>query len=514
MKVTTAAEMRLMDEKTIKECGLPGVVLMESAGRGAAVLARERFGDPSGRRLAIVAGRGNNGGDGLVMARVFAGWGAEVRVFLLGSRDRVGGDARINLDVALKMGLEVVEILKEADLARMDLAAADLVVDAILGTGLSAEVEGLYRAAIERINAAGRPVVAVDLPSGVDADTGRILGAAVRADLTVTFGFPKVGHFLPPGEARVGRLEVVDIGIPPHVVAEVGPKIELLVEDSLKGLLPPRPVDSHKGRYGHVLIVAGSTGKTGAAALAALAAARSGAGLVTLAVPASLNVILEQKVTEVMTEPLPEAEPGFLAPQAAERVLELCEGKNVLAVGPGLSTRPGAARTVQDLVVSSDLPLVLDADGLNALAGSTELLKKVRHGAVLTPHPGEMARLTGQTAAAIQADRLAAASGFAAAHGVFLVLKGYRTAIGAPDGRLFLNTTGGPHLASGGMGDLLTGMVAGLAAQGLTLLDAARLAVYVHGLAADEAARAKGGVGLLASDVLSWLPGLWGRFTA
>ena len=481
MKLATAAEMRLMDEKTITECGLPGVALMESAGRGAAVLARERFGDPSGRRVMVVAGRGNNGGDGLVMARVFAGWGAEVRVFLLGNRDRVGGDAKINLDVALKMGLEVVEIVREADLARMDLAAADLVVDAILGTGLASEVQGLYRAAIERINAAGRPVVAVDLPSGVDADTGRILGAAVRADLTVTFGFPKV---------------------------------ELLVEDGLKGLLPRRPADSHKGRYGHVLIVAGSTGKTGAAALAALAAARSGAGLVTLAVPASLNVILEQKVTEVMTEPLPEAEPGFLAPQAAERVLELCQGKNALAVGPGLSTRPGAKQTVQDLVVSSDLPLILDADGLNALAGSTDLLKKVRQGAVLTPHPGEMARLTGQSAADIQADRLAAASSFASAHGVFLVLKGYRTAIGAPDGRIFVNATGGPHLASGGMGDLLTGMIAGLVAQGLSLLDAARLAVYVHGLAADEAARAKGSVGLLASDVLSWLPGLWGRFTA
>lgn len=512
MKFCTAAEMRRLDEKTIFECGLPGVVLMENAGRGAAVLTREHFGDLAGRNVAIVCGRGNNGGDGYVMARIFHGWGAFVRIFLLSDPERVGGDARINLDVVLKMGLEIIEIREESHLDRFDLTGVELAVDAILGTGLNSEVRGLYRGVIERLNQAGMPIVAVDVPSGLDSDTGRILGVAVRADLTVTFGLPKAGLLLPPGENQAGRLEVVDIGIPPHVLAEADPGKELLLEDNLKGLLSPRARDGHKGHYGHVLVVAGSTGKTGAAVLTALAAARSGAGLTTLAVPAGLNSIVEEKVTEVMTEPLPESEPGFLAAEALDRVLELAEGKSVLALGPGLSTRPGAVALVTALVEKAELPLVIDADGLNALAGTPDILKKARREVILTPHPGEMSRLTGLSTAEIQADRLGAAGDFAQAHSVVLALKGYRTVVAAPDGRLFLNTTGGPHMASGGMGDVLTGIAAGLVSQGLSPLDAARLGVFVHGLAADQAAAAESQVGLLASDLTARLPRLWKRF--
>ncbi|MBW2060447.1 MAG: NAD(P)H-hydrate dehydratase [Deltaproteobacteria bacterium] len=514
MQFVTAAEMRRIDEKTIKECGLPGAVLMENAGRGAAVLAQEHFGRLAGREVAVISGRGNNGGDGFVMARVFHGWGARVRVYLLGRRDQVTGEAQTNLEIVFRMNLEVIEVQEESDLDRIDLSGVDLIVDAILGTGLNAEVRGIYREVIHRINGAGRTVVAVDVPSGLDSDTGGIWGAGVRADLTVTFGLPKAGLFLPPGEEFVGQLEVVDIGIPPHVLAEIGPASELLLEDTLKGLLKPRARDGHKGHYGHVLIVAGSTGKTGAAAMAGLAAARSGAGLTTLAVPQSLNAILEQKVTEVMTEPLPEAEPGFLAPQALDRVLELAEGKSALALGPGLSARPGAIEVVRGLVEHCELPLVIDADGLNALTGAVNLLKKARREVTLTPHPGEMSRLAGLSVSQIQASRLKTAVDFSKTHGVILVLKGYRTVIGAPDGRVFLNTTGGPHMASGGMGDILTGIVVGLISQGLSVLDASRLGVFVHGLAADEAAAAKGSVGLLASDLLAWLPGLWSRFIA
>jgi NAD(P)H-hydrate epimerase len=364
MKFCTAEEMRRLDRKAIEECGLPGVVLMENAGRGAAVLAREHFGDLRNRSVAVVCGRGNNGGDGFVMARVFHGWGARVRVFLLADRQRVGGDARINLDVALKMGLEIVEIPDESRLDRLDLAGADLVVDAIFGTGLGSEVRGLQREAIEAVNRSGLPVAAVDIPSGVDSDTGQIRGAAVRADLTVTFGLPKTGLLLPPGEVLAGRLQVVDIGIPPHVLAEADPGKELLLENELAGLLPRRARDMHKGRFGHVLVVAGSTGKTGAAALAATAAARAGAGLVTLAVPASLNPILETKVTEAMTEPLPEALPGFLGQAALERILHLAEGKSVLVLGPGLSTHEETVALVAGLLERVELPLVIDADGL------------------------------------------------------------------------------------------------------------------------------------------------------
>ncbi|MFH1091395.1 MAG: NAD(P)H-hydrate dehydratase [Pseudomonadota bacterium] len=511
MKFCTAAEMRRLDEKAILECGLPGVVLMENAGRGAAALVRRHFGDLAGKRVTVVAGRGNNGGDGYVMGRIFHGWGARVLIYILGLREQIKGDARINLDVVLKMGLEVVEIKDETRLDLLNLDGSDLIIDAVLGTGLTSEVRGLYREAIGRINDSGIRVVAVDVPSGVDSDTGRIMGLAVKADLTVTFGLPKAGLLLPPGEELAGKLEVVDIGLPPHVLAEADPRKELLLEQDLR-LLKPRHRSGHKGHYGHVLIVAGSTGKTGAAAMCAEAAARTGAGLVTLAVPASLNPILEEKVTEAMTEPLPEELPGFLGPKALDRLLALAEGKSVLALGPGLGQTEGVIFVVRSLVEKCELPLVIDADGLNALAGRPELLKKVRRQAALTPHPGEMSRLSGQSTAEIVADRLGSAGSFAQAFGLVLVLKGYRTVVAAPDGRIFLNTTGGPYMASGGMGDVLTGLIAGLVSQGLNLLDASRLGVFVHGLAADETAAETGPFGLLASDLLPRLPALWARF--
>ena len=513
MQFCSAAEMRLLDKKTIEECGIPGVVLMENAGRGAALLAEEHFGPLKGRKAAVVCGRGNNGGDGFVIGRIFHGWKMAVRIFLLTSPDKVSGDARVNLEVVKNMGLDVIVITEENQIDRLDLTGSDLVVDAVLGTGLNSEVRGLYRAAIERINLVSAPVLAVDIPSGVDADSGRIWGTAVKADLTATFGLPKTGLLIPPGDILTGCLEVVDIGIPPHVLKEADPGRELIDADSLSGLLTPRDRDGHKGTYGHVLMAAGSTGKTGAAALAARAAVRSGAGLVTLAVPAGLNPILEVKVTEAMTEPLPEDPPGFLSAKAADRVLELTAGKSVLALGPGLGSGTGAEIMMERLVRECDLPLVIDADGLNLLAGKTDCLKQAQKGVVLTPHPGEMARLTGLTTREIAEDRLKSAADFAAAHGVILVLKGYRTVIARPDGRLYMNTTGGPYMASGGMGDVLTGLIAGLAAQKMKLADAARLGVYAHGLAADRWAVEFGPAGLAASDLDSFLPGVWKDLT-
>jgi NAD(P)H-hydrate epimerase len=510
MKLCTAAQMRRLDEKTIHDVGLPGVVLMENAGRGAAEWTRQVFGDLAGKKVVVAAGRGNNGGDGYVMGRIFHGWGARVRMFLLARKETVTGDARINLDAALRMGLELVEIPDETHLDRLDLDA-DVIVDALLGTGLKDDIRGLYRAVIERINAAGRFVTAVDIPSGVNADTGRILGAAVRADLTVTFGLPKIGLFLPPGETLAGRVEVVDIGIPPHVLAEADPCRELIDEALVRGMLGPRAKDGHKGSYGHALILAGSTGKTGAAALAALAAARSGAGLVTLAVPASLNPILEAKVTEAMTEPLTEDEPGFVGLAAMDRLMELAQGKTVLALGPGLGTRPGTAALVKRLIESMDLPLVVDADGLNVLAGDPGWFQKAKRGALITPHPGEASRLLGVSTAQVQENRLETAARLARETGAVTVLKGYRSVVAEPDGPQGLCLSGGPHLASGGMGDVLTGILAGLAAQGAPLARAARLGVYAHGLAGDIAAREIGPIGLLASDLLDRLPGLWAR---
>ena len=350
-------------------------------------------------------------------------------------------------------------------------------------------------------------MVSVDVPSGIDADTGRLWGTGVMAALTVTFGLPKVGLFLPPGEEHAGQVEVVDIGVPPHVQAEVELKKELITADTVSGLLAARKRDSHKGDFGHALIVAGSTGKTGAAALTAMAAARSGAGLVTLAVPASLNPILEIKATEVMTEPLPEDDPGFLSPQALDRIFKLAEGKSVVAVGPGISTKPGAAMVVRELVKQCRLPLVIDADGLNALAGSSKLLTRAQGEVVLTPHPGEMARLIETGTKQVQADRFRVALELAGETGAVVVLKGYRTVVAAREGRSFLNTTGGPHMASGGMGDVLTGMITGLMSQGLPASDAACLGVFAHGLAADQIA--SGPFGLMATDLIPALPGVW-----
>jgi ADP-dependent NAD(P)H-hydrate dehydratase / NAD(P)H-hydrate epimerase len=509
MKFCFAHEMRRLDEKTIHECGIPGIVLMENAARGAADFCREYMGDLQGLSAIIMAGRGNNGGDGLAMARIFHGWGARVRVFLLGEKTKVSGDARINLDAATRMGIAITEIKDEAGLNLLDLHGADLIVDAILGTGLNSDVRGLFKAAIERINRHRTTVMAVDIPSGVDSDSGRVWGTAVRADFTATFGLPKAGLLLNPGENLAGRVKVIDIGLPPHIMAEADPGKELIDASSLKGVIPVRNPDDHKGRFGHALLVAGSTGKTGAAALAAQSVVRSGAGLVTLACPASLNPILETKVTEAMTEPLAEELPGFVSEQALERVLSLSVGKSVLAIGPGLGSREGATRLVQALVTRADVHLVIDADGLNALQGSVDLLKQACRDVVLTPHPGEMSRLTGLNTSEIAEDRLGIAARFSQEFGVIVVLKGRRSVVALPNGRLFLNTSGGPHMASGGMGDVLTGMIAGLISQGVVPADATRLGVFAHGLAADRAALKIGGIGLAASDLLVELPRIW-----
>ena len=355
--------------------------------------------------------------------------------------------------------------------------------------------------------------MAVDIPSGVDADSGRIWGTAVKADLTATFGLPKTGLLIPPGDILTGCLEVVDIGIPPHVLKEADPGRELIDADSLSGLLTPRDRDGHKGTYGHVLMAAGSTGKTGGCGPGRPGRRPERGRTGHPGRAGGTQSILEVKVTEAMTEPLPEDPPGFLSAKAADRVLELTAGKSVLALGPGLGSGTGAEIMMERLVRECDLPLVIDADGLNLLAGKTDCLKQAQKGVVLTPHPGEMARLTGLTTREIAEDRLKAAADFAAAHGVILVLKGYRTVIARPDGRLYMNTTGGPYMASGGMGDVLTGLIAGLAAQKMKLADAARLGVYAHGLAADRWAVEFGPAGLAASDLDSFLPGVWKDLT-
>lgn len=508
MILVTSAEMQTLDRLTIETFGLPGRVLMEIAGREAARVFLAHFTADARRGVGIAAGCGNNGGDGFVVARSLAQRGYPVQVFLLGTADRLRGEAAANLALLTPLAVPVVEIPDAATLKarQSDMYRTAVWVDALLGTGLNAEVRGVFREAIELINHSHRPVLAVDIPSGVSADTGRICGTATRATVTVTFGFAKIGHLLFPGAEMTGQLEVVDIGIPPHLVKQVAPRHRLLTAPRVCRGIPPRPADAHKGLTGHLLVVAGSPGKTGAAAMAAESALRVGAGLVTLGVGASLNAVLETLTLEVMTAPLPESSPGVLGPGSLEGILTLAQGKSCLAVGPGLGPAPETGELIRDLVRRSPCPLLIDADGLNHLAGRLDCLEKLPVEAVITPHPGEMARLLGTTAATVQSDRIGCARDLATSARIHVVLKGARTVIAGPDGTVFVNPTGNSGMAAGGMGDVLTGAVAGLITQGESALLAACTAVYLHGAAADALAESVGPRGFLAGEVMRRLP--------
>ena len=512
MKLVTAEHMRELDRRTIEDLGVPSLVLMENAGRSTYQILRREFPGLTGP-VVVLAGRGNNGGDGFVVARYLANDGIPVTVYLLAARDQVQGDALVNLKILAKLNVELVEILGEDRLNDVlhHMSRAELVVDALLGTGLNSPVRGLFAEVIDRVNRTRTKVLAVDIPSGLSADTGEPLGEAVEADVTVTYGFPKIGQILPPGRDLVGRLWQVDISIPADFAEDAA--TELAEAALMRKLLPPRPFASHKGTFGHLVVVAGSAGKTGAATMSSEAALRSGAGLVTTAVPASLNDILEVKLTEAMTLPLPEAGARALGEGALSPLNDFLADKTAVALGPGLGTHPETQELVRTLVRDCPLPLVIDADGLNALAGQPEVIKGAGGPRILTPHPGEMGRLLGISSKEVQSQRLEVAKNFAAAHGVWVVLKGAQTIVAAPDGYLSLNPTGNPVLASGGTGDVLTGLIGGFLAQGLSPWDAARLGVYLHGLAADYLEEVMGPRGHIAGDLLTWLPELLMEFT-
>jgi ADP-dependent NAD(P)H-hydrate dehydratase / NAD(P)H-hydrate epimerase len=508
MKVATAEQMQEIDRKAIGTFGIPGIVLMENAGRGAADLLCGAFPGIEGKQIAILAGKGNNGGDGFVIGRHLLNRGLSVRVLLLSDSATLKGDAKTNFEIFSRMRGEVLFFPGPEHFERLknDLEGADLLVDAIFGTGLNSEVEGFHRQVIEHLNHLNRPVFAVDIPSGLDADTGKPLGAAVRAALTVTFGLPKVGHLIAPGPDYTGELKIIDIGIPANLVAEQPIGTHLLEEKEIRSWLrQPRSRNTHKGDYGHLLVLAGSPGKTGAAAMACEAALRMGAGLVTLGIPESLNPIMEVKLTEAMTEPLPETSGRTLSLRAFGPILELCKNKKAVIIGPGLGTDKQTRSLIIKLVRALDLPIILDADGLNALAAHTGSFP-AKHTLILTPHPGEMARLIRSTVKEVQEDRIGVARRFSQEKRVFLVLKGYRTLIATPEGEIFINPTGNPGMASGGTGDVLTGMTGGLACQGLDLLRSLQAAVFLHGMAGDRAAAEKGERSLVATDMVAKIP--------
>jgi len=508
MYLVTANEMQKMDRSTIESFGLPGRILMENAGRGATQFFLEHFKNAVNKKIGVIAGRGNNGGDGFVIARCLVQRGISVTVYLLTERQKVSGDAAANLKLLPPLEVPVIEIPDAETFSAHKTAMRHVTIwiDAILGTGLKSDVKGFFRDVIGFINQTNKPVFAVDIPSGLNSDTGRPCGSCVRADATATFAFAKTGHFLFPGADYTGNLKIIDIGIPPHIANDVSPLQYLLTPDLIRAVFHPRPSDAHKGHTGHLLVIAGSPGKTGAAAMTATSAMRSGAGLVTLGIPVSLNPVLETQVMEVMTDPLPETVQGILGEASFNRIMDLLSDKKCLAIGPGIGTAPETKMLFKHLLQENKKPVVIDADGLNILSGHTEILKDLDAPVVLTPHPGEMARLMRTTSADVQKDRIQCARNFAEKFNVHVVLKGARTVVAHPDGRVFINPTGNPGMASGGMGDVLTGVIAGFIAQGHSPELAAHAGVYLHGAAADSLAKNKGPFGYLATDVMNTLP--------
>ena len=479
MKVVTAHTMQEIDKRAIEEFGVPGLNLMENAGQSCTDAIVEEFGSQG--FAAVIAGKGNNGGDGYVIARLLRQAGWDVHVFILAERGQISGDAATNL---ARLPVEEITYCPRAgqlaDLHMGEITRADVIVDALFGTGLRSDLEGAFREAVEIINASGRPVLAVDIPSGIHGTTGRVLGDAVRASITVTFAFAKLGHVLYPGAEHTSRLIVADIGIPPRLL-ETASGFDLLNDDFIRPMLRRRDRQAHKGQFGHCLVIAGSTGKTGAAALSANSAMRAGSGLVTLAVPERLHDILETKTTEVMTVALPDSNSGHLTSSAFPAIEKLLAGKDALALGPGLGRRPGTTALIQTIVESVSLPMVIDADGLNALADDITILRRKRSSdLVLTPHPGEMARLLGTSIPDVEAVRISVAQEFSRNFGVYLVLKGPRTIIASPTGIAAINGSGNPGMASGGMGDVLTGIIASLLGQHYSTWDACRIGVYIH----------------------------------
>ncbi|MBI3667028.1 MAG: NAD(P)H-hydrate dehydratase [Acidobacteria bacterium] len=505
MKILTAAQMREVDRRTSEERSVPSLILMENAGARVFEFLAHKFGPLEKQRVAVICGKGNNGGDGLVVARQLHTRGrvGRLQVVLAGDPDSLQGDAAANYRMLLGADHRprIVKTETEWEAALGEILDSTIVVDGLLGAGLRGPAEGQYLRIIRDVNArlSHAQVVAVDIPSGLASDSGERLGEAIRADHTITFTAPKVGQVFPPNCEAVGALHVVPIGSAPSLY-EDDPEIFLSTIDPafIAPLFAPRARDAHKGNFGHVLVVAGSTPKPGAAALAGAAALRAGAGLVTVATAARATSAVVAHAPELMTEPLPETELGTVSPAAFDyqRFEKIAANKDVIAIGPGLGTNDETQGFIRKVVRESSQRLVLDADAL--------LQENVRAGAVLTPHPGEMSRLTGMPTAEIQRRRVEVAREFACARGAYVVLKGYRTLVATPDGRVFVNLTGTPAMASGGSGDVLTGMIAGLLAQfpKAPPEQAIAAAVYLHGKAGELASQELGEQCALATDLL------------
>jgi NAD(P)H-hydrate epimerase len=535
MKVTTAEEIKHIDKKTIEGYGVPSIILMERAGLAVALRIKEIFGR---KRVLVLSGSGNNGGDGFVVARNLFEEGWDVKGFLMSKPNDLKGDALLQYKIANKYGVPIFPVRQLLIHHSTLVTKHSVFVDALLGTGLSKNVTGMLSEVIRLINKSNMPVISVDIPSGISSDNGQIMGEAVKADYTVTFGLAKRGHFLHPGAQYTGKLFIEDIGFPAELLTSKHLNVSVLTKQETSHLLPERQLYSHKGDYGHVLIIAGSRGKTGAAFMAAKACLRSGTGLVTIGVPESLTSIVQSRVTEEMTLVLPDRGNGTLSEKASGVILNFLDKKaDVIAIGPGMGVSSDTGKIIKTLIQHSTSPLVIDADGINSLHGEVKIFSKSKAPIILTPHPGEMARLLqrspvntqqsvpppippprggrvregvkapiSELLTKIEQDRINTAISFAKKTMTHLVLKGVPTIIAAPDGNAFINSTGNPGMATAGTGDVLTGMISGFLSQGLKPLDASLLGVYMHGLSGDIAATEKGMFSLIATDIIDKLP--------
>lgn len=499
MKILTREEVRIIDSRSIKEFGISGLILMENAGRAVANVVLQHY--PECQDIAIICGTGNNGGDGFVIARHLLSANRNVTTYLIGKRAKYMADAKTNLNSLEKSDGKVIELNEKTSAIKK----ADLYIDSIFGTGLDRNVEGFHKKAINFLNSQNKPVISVDIPSGLDSDSGRPLGAAVNADSTVTFIKPKRGMCIHPGVELTGKLFVADLTTPKILEDEI--KTELLTFSDCGKLLKKRHQNSHKGTHGHLFILAGSTGKSGAAILSANAALRTGAGLLTLGVPKSINSVIEENCIEAMSIPLEETVEGTLDESSLKRIIQILKGKkSALAIGPGLSTNEKTKNLVLKIISKAELPVVLDADALNILSENENIIKKAKSDVVITPHPGEMARLAKLTNREVQENRIDVAKEFATKNRCTVILKGARSVIASPDGRIFINPTGNPGMATGGMGDALTGMVASFLAQGYSSLNSSILGTFLHGFAGDICANETGETGFTATDLILNIP--------
>jgi len=506
MKIAFAQEMRTIDKAATELYGIPEIVLMENAGHETAVAVEKMLGNLSGKKVCILAGTGNNGGDAFAAVRHMANRGAKMKVFLMGDAGHLTSSARVNFNIVVNMGITVHSVVFQRDWDKVQVALgfSDVVIDGLLGTGYKGQLRESTEKIIDMVNGAQKPVVSIDLPSGVNADTGAVFSKAVWAKRTISFGLPKMGQLFYPGAKYVGKLLIDDIGIPSELLEDRKIQQELIDFEYAKSAFVKRAADVHKGSCGKVLVIAGSRGLTGAAALSSLAALRSGTGLVTLAIAESLHDIMECKLTEVMTRPVTEVEKGIMGETALPVLLELAKQYDTVVIGPGLGRHESTMKLVREFITQTECPLVVDADAIYAYGNADGDLKKAKKIPVLTPHLGEMARFLQISVKELKESLVEIACRAAKEYHAVFVLKSEKTIVVYPDGSVFVTTKGNPGMATAGSGDVLAGTIGGLLAQGFGK-KAAAAGVFLHGFAGDIAAK-NGMDGLIASDIIAALP--------